>query len=253
MNQIQAFIYNFDKDYFSGYTAKDDEKTTSRLKAYIHILDSTVRLTNECFYLVDFYKGSIPYMSYNPLYLCGLEPEIIKNQIDFSFNTYFATPQDIERTSKLTEEWLLFIMQKKISERIEYCLGIDYHLNKKLISLSMTPVILTPNGYPIVILCKVNLSRRLEAGETVILKNNCRNYWIYKNNQWMEKEHAKLNDMELQVLLLSVQGKTENEICRSIYRSKDGLKTIKRKLFQKMEVKTITEAVFNAIHYGLIR
>lgn len=253
MNQIQAFIRSVDPYYFSDYNHKEHEITDQRIKAYITILNDTVRLTNKCFYIVDFYNGSIPYMSYNPLYMCGLDPEIIQKQIDFSFNSYFASPEDIELVSETTRQWLLFVMHKNVTERTNYCLCIDYHLNRQLIYLSMTPLILSSQGYPVVILCQVNLSPRQEAKEAIILKNSCSNYWTYSDGEWIEKELAKLSEMELRVLLLSAQGKTENEICSLIFRSKDGLKTIKRKLFKKMDVTTITEAISKAISYRLIR
>lgn len=252
MTQIRGFIQKFDEQYFVGYTPEQHQKTDVQVVAYSNMLDSVVRLTNECYYLVDFFNSTIPYISYSPLYLCGVEPEVVKTQINLNFHIHFASRDEIEMISERTRQWLRFLMTKELDERMHYSFRIDYHLNKKLICLSMIPVVFTPGGKPVIVLSKVSISPRTEAGNAMLFKKNHPNYWIYDNDQWVEQTHVQLSEMEVQILLLSVQGRTENEISELIFRSKDGLKTIKRKLFRKMGVTTITEAVSKAISYGLI-
>ena len=88
----------------------------------------------------------------------------------------------------------------------------------------------------------------------MIIKNNSTKIWIYSHlkDRWKESEIITVNEVEKQILRLSMQRKKEKEICDEIFRSKDGLKSIKKKLFQKMDVNNINDAISYAVSFGLI-
>ena len=67
-----------------------------------------------------------------------------------------------------------------------------------------------------------------------------------------ESEIITVKEVKKRILRLSMQGKKEKEICDEIFRSKDGLKSIKKKLFQKMDVNNINDAISYAVSFGLI-
>ena len=68
----------------------------------------------------------------------------------------------------------------------------------------------------------------------------------------MEKESITLNETEREVLLLSAQGHTMNEIADRLCKSVDTIKGYKKALFAKMEVKNIAEALSYATNYRLL-
>ncbi|MEG1188288.1 MAG: helix-turn-helix transcriptional regulator [Bacteroidales bacterium] len=203
--------------------------------------------------LVDFYKGEILFVSNNPLFLCGLTPKEIK-ELGAAFNQRFVSETDNAFIRKATSSWIQFIEAQSIEERKSYTLQLNYYLDHRLISVSMTPVFLCEDGKPWLVLCNAKVSTHSDSGHAFIFKQNSLKNWDYSatSKNWVENDLFSLSDIEQEVLRLAIQGKKENEICQHIFRSKDGLKSIKRKLFHKMGVTNTTEAVSFAISYGLI-
>lgn len=118
----------------------------------------------------------------------------------------------------------------------------------------MTPAFLCNDGKPWIVICNAKLSTDSNSGNGVIFKFNSPQIWEYSfiSKKWKENKIVILTEMEQQVIRFSIQGKKEDEICKLIFRSKDGLKSIKKKMFYKMDVQNITEAVSFAISHGLI-
>ena len=61
-----------------------------------------------------------------------------------------------------------------------------------------------------------------------------------------------MSETEREVLRLSAQGYTMNEIADRLCKSVDTIKACKRNLFAKMGVKNIAEALFHATNYQMI-
>ena len=66
------------------------------------------------------------------------------------------------------------------------------------------------------------------------------------------KEGITLSETEREVLRLSAQGYTMNDIADRLCKSVDTIKACKRNLFAKMGVKNIAEALFHATNYQMI-
>jgi DNA-binding NarL/FixJ family response regulator len=71
-------------------------------------------------------------------------------------------------------------------------------------------------------------------------------------HKWEEASIAKLTPMETEVLRLSAQGLTMNEIADKSCKSVDTIKFYKRNIFEKFGVSNITEAINFAVNYKLI-
>ena len=69
---------------------------------------------------------------------------------------------------------------------------------------------------------------------------------------WEKKEGITLSETERDVLRLSAQGYTMNDIADRLCKSVDTIKACKRNLFAKMGVKNIAEALFHATNYQMI-
>ncbi|MGL5681519.1 MAG: response regulator transcription factor [Marinifilaceae bacterium] len=238
---------------FQNYISDIENSYYLQLEAFITILEGMARITNDCVYLVDFYKGEVPYISNNPLFLCGMTPaEVQKMGIEFS-KTY--TPHtDNKMTVELISSWFEFMNNKHLSEKCDYTLSYHYFLQDKLVNAAMTPVFLSKDGKPWLMLCSSKLSTEQTSGNAVIFKMNSKQLWKYsfEAKRWLEDEMIQLNEIEIELLRLAIQGKNENEISDLLFRSKDGVKSIKRRIFKKLDVSNITEAVSYAISHGII-
>ena len=73
------------------------------------------------------------------------------------------------------------------------------------------------------------------------------------HRQFIEKkEGITLSETEREVLRLSAQGYTMNDIADRLCKSVDTIKACKRNLFAKIGVKNIAEALFHATNYQMI-
>jgi DNA-binding NarL/FixJ family response regulator len=71
-------------------------------------------------------------------------------------------------------------------------------------------------------------------------------------NIWETEKKAVLSKRELEILQLCARGFTINEIADTIFVSPDTVKFHRRKLFERLEVGSITEAIAYATNNKLI-
>lgn len=238
---------------FPNYIIDVPSIDKSELYSYFKILTSIALLTNHGVYIIDFHKGELPFISKNPFYIDALKKEDITNLLT-EYNSKLINEEEFKMISRIIKDWFDFIEKRPLEKRKNYILEYDYHIVDNLICVSMIPMFLCNEGKPWLILCTTKASTHRKAGNPTIREKGNSKSWYYKLSvrQWIEKKAVKLNDIEEKIIRLSIQGKKETEISETIFRSKDGLKSIKRRMFHKMNVNNITEATAFAIAHGLI-
>jgi DNA-binding NarL/FixJ family response regulator len=124
----------------------------------------------------------------------------------------------------------------------------------KLISHHITPMVLTKEGRVWLALCTIALSARNAPGHVIMRDANSKSYYEYSldKHMWIKQDGITLSETERDVLTLSAQGYTMNDIANKLYKSVDTIKTCKRVLFVKMGVKNIVEALSYATNYKLL-
>lgn len=238
---------------FENYIKDIPEEVYNEFESYIKLLEGISRITNQCICLIDFYKGKILNSSNYQSFTRNNKHEIITN-LSLIFNQLHIDEQENKMIKEILVSWFNFFQQIEIEERKLYSLCYDYLLQNRLICMTMTPAFLCNEGKPWIVVCKTSVSTKKKSGNATIYRSQNSKGWRYSfiSKKWIEKEQLKLTTIEQDVIRLSIQGKKEYEIGELIYRSKDGLKSIKRKMFRKMEVSNITEAVSLAIERGLV-
>ena len=123
-----------------------------------------------------------------------------------------------------------------------------------MINQKLTPMFLTNNGKIWKAICIVSLSAERQAGNIKIYKKGDNKIFKYDldGDFWKADEKIKLSSREKEILQLSTRGFTINEISESIYVSPDTVKFHRRKLFDKLEVTNISEAIMYATNNKLI-
>ncbi|MDR1645366.1 MAG: LuxR C-terminal-related transcriptional regulator, partial [Tannerellaceae bacterium] len=113
---------------------------------------------------------------------------------------------------------------------------------------------LTKEGKVWLALCTASISSQVKAGNIEIARKGYNKRWVYslEGNKWKECVGIELKDAEKDVLRLSAQGYTMNEISNLLCKSLDTIKGYKRQLFEKLDVDNITEAISFAIIRKLI-
>ena len=69
---------------------------------------------------------------------------------------------------------------------------------------------------------------------------------------WRKEEKTELSSREKEILSYSVRGFTINDMADSMFVSPDTVKFHRRKLFEKLEVSNISEAIVYATNNKLI-
>lgn len=123
-----------------------------------------------------------------------------------------------------------------------------------LVHHEITPLQLARDGRIWLGLCLVSLSSKTKSGNIEIYRQWDNSRWHYhmENKKWVQSAGIELKDYEKEILLLSAQGYTMNEISTHIHKSVDTIKGYKRLLFEKLNVGNTTEAIGFAIQHKLI-
>lgn len=72
------------------------------------------------------------------------------------------------------------------------------------------------------------------------------------DGKWHDSTPIVLTETEQNLLMMSAQGYTTEEIADRLFRSVDTMKYHRKKLFRKLGVETISEALSHAANYCLL-
>lgn len=239
--------------YFENYISNISEKNYDVLQSYFAMLDSLSLSTNQSMFIFDFYKGEIPYFSDLKTVFsdgCAKKEDIESGKcLDV-----FVSVEGLGISAEVIRAWFRFLDAWPANDRCKFSLRFDCQISSKLMNVTMTPISLCSNGKVWLAVCIVKHSTHTSTGNAKIIKKGASIYWTYDflSKVWIDKQQVHLSEIEKNILRFSTQGLTEQEISTRIYRSKDGLKSIKRKMYQTMGVSNITEAVSFALLHGLI-
>lgn len=246
------------KDFFlptnSVNNIPDDEY--QKINVLINTFEAISRTTYQSLYVIDYFKKNFLYVSNNPLFLCGYTAEEVRD-MGYLFYIRNVPPEEQEMLLMLNKAGFDFFNKVPIEERLNYTISYDFHLlngkKKTLINHKLTSILLTKEGRTWLAACVVSLSSHSEPGHVEIRKANQTSYWKYslESHHWDEDPGIILSDKEKDILSLSAQGYTMNEIAEQLFLAIDTVKFHKRKLFEKLEVKNIMEALSFASNHKL--
>ena len=197
------------------------------------------------------------YVSGNIAKLCGGEAEKIK---DFGYRFYidYVPQEDLKMLIEINNKGFKLFNTIPIGERKDYTISYDFHIMrgkcKRLVNHKLTPLILTKDGRIWLAICTISLAAGNEPGNVIMKKPGAGTFYQYSlyDHKWEERKEIILTDNEREVLSLSTQGYTMNDIADNICKSVDTVKAYKRSIFQKMDVKNIAEALTYAQNHQLI-
>ena len=234
-----------------------DELDYSRVDGYIRSAEAFSRSSYQSVYIIDYYRQNFLYVSPNPMFLCGLSPERVK-ELGYRFYLEFVPEEEQPMLLMLNKAGFGFYNDIPVHERKDWYISYDFHIlnegKKILINHKMTPLALTSDGRIWLSLCIVSASTHTEAGHIEMHHVGSSEYFEYNEttHRWIKKRMPTLTDGEKSVLTLSIQGYTMSEIADKIYLSPDTIKKYRKHIFQKLEVRNISEAIVAATNNKLL-
>lgn len=225
---------------------------------YLEIVKAFARLTYQSIYIIDYQNKAFEYVSDNPLFLCGLTSKEVE-QLGYGFYFRNVGKEDLDLLLKINEIGFDFYDKLPIEDRKNYSISYDFHItnekkNTILINHKLTPMFLNEEGKIWKAMCIVSLSPNHSSGNITISKQDADIVWKFNlvSNKWEKDEKIKLSDRETEILRLYARGLTITEIAEKIFVSADTVKFHRRKLFEKIGVQNITEALAYATNNKLL-
>lgn len=225
------------------------ENDITQLNHYLDVVDAFARVSYKSIYVIDYQTQSFEYVSNNPLFLCGHSAQEVK-ELGYAFYFKNVKKEDLELLMKINEAGFSFFERIPIEERKLYTISYDFHLvNERnkfvLVNHKLTPIFLNEKGKIWKAMCIVALSPNQSEGNITISKQGSDEYWIFNipTNSWEKGQKVKLSEREINILELSARGFTINEISEKIFVSTDTVKFHRRKIFDKFNVQSISEAL----------
>lgn len=238
----------------SGFTEEELKKPLD----YKEVIYAFERTAYASIYTIDYEKQSFEYVSENPLFLCGHSVDEVR-EMGYAFYFKNVVPEDLELLIKVNKVGFDFYDKIPLSDKKLYTISYDFHLktddNKRvLVNQKLTPLFLTGDGAIWKALCIVSLSTAKTAGNIKISKKgyNQELYFDLKDKRWRSIDGIKLSEREKEILRLSIRGFTINDIGNEIFVSPETVKFHRKKLFTKLGVSSMPEAIFYAANNKLL-
>ena len=248
------------KDFFSSKNtvARITASERDQIANYLEAVKAFARTTNKSIYVIDYQKKGFEYVSDNPLFLCGHSAEEVK-EMGYSFYLKYVIEPDLNLLLKINEVGFSFYEKIPLKERKEYTISYDFHIKNQqgktiLINQKLTALFLSDSGKIWKAVCIVSLSAERSAGNVKIYRKGTNEIYTYdlEGDFWKVGEKIKLSGREKEILQLSTRGYTINEIAEVIFLSAETIKFHRRKLFDKLGVSNIAEAIGYATNNKLI-
>lgn len=237
---------------------KISEEDHTQQQDYLEVVKSFARLTYESIYIIDYEKMAFEYVSDNPLFLCGYCSEEVLN-MGYEFYFKNVPEKDLELLNLINEAGFNFFSKLPGQEKKQYSITYDFHLINRdgkhiLINHKLTPLFLTSDEKMWKAICIVSISHHKNTGNVCIHKEGTDETWELNigNSIWNKSEKLKLTKREIEILLLHAQGLTINQIAEKIFVSSDTVKYYRRRIFARLNVSNMVEALSYAVTNKII-
>lgn len=215
---------------------------------YLETLRAVCRLSYMSMYIIDYERKEFEYVSDNPLFLCNHTPSEVM-AMGYAFYFKYVSEEDLEMLIRVNEIGFEFFNRTPLQERKNYSISYDFNLqngkHKILINHKLTPIFITSEGKIWKALCVVSLSSHDVSGNVLLSKTSEDSFWELDLDLgvWNKIDKSRLTERELQTVRLHAQGLTIGQIADRMCIAVDTVKFHRRKLFDKLHVKNMGEAL----------
>ena len=234
-----------------------EELDYSRVDEYIRSAEAFSRSSYQSVYIIDYFRQNFLYVSPNPMFLCGLSPEQMK-ELGYRFYLGYVPEDEQPMLLTLNKAGFAFYNDIPVDERKDWYISYDFHIlnegKKILVNHKLTPLALTSDGRIWLALCVVSAPTHTDAGHIEMHRTGTSEFFEYNisSRRWNRRQMPTLSDGEKSVLTLSIQGYTMSEIADKICLSPDTIKKYRKRIFEKLDVRNISEAIVSATNNKLL-
>lgn len=245
------------ENFFFAGNAVSGEPDYGLAETFVRTAEAFANATYQSVYIIDYFRKNFLYVSPNPLFLCGMSAEEVK-ELGYQFYLDHVPADEVKMLLEINQAGFSFINKVPSAERKKYTISYDFHIinghDKVLINHKLTGFAYQPDGSVWLGLAVVSLSTHSNAGQITMHCRGKREYWEYdlQSHKWDIHDTPVLNETEKEILTLSIQGLTINAIAERAHLAIDTIKSGRRRLFEKLGVNNISEAISYATNYKLL-
>jgi DNA-binding CsgD family transcriptional regulator len=225
---------------------------------YLESIKAFARTTYKSLYVIDYKEKGFDYVSDNPLFLCGNTAQEVK-KMGYAFYFKHVIKEDLDLLLKINTIGFEYYEKVPAEKRKDYTISYDFHLintkgQKTLINHKMTPLFLTSEGKLWKAIAMVSLSSETKSGNIKVTNriNNHVDHYNLNGDYWSKTIAVKLTSREKEILNHSTRGFTIHQIAEALCISPDTVKFHRKKLFEKLDVVNISEAITYVTNNNLI-
>ncbi|MBR4266573.1 MAG: helix-turn-helix transcriptional regulator [Bacteroidales bacterium] len=254
----QKIVKHLDRIIYKNNLREDIPETSyDQIKTMIKVFDAYARLNNKTFYVFDYTKNDIVYMSEHQLFNFDISSKEIKNK---GYNFFFTmiVPEEHDMLTEVARNNIAFMEKLPKELRTKVVLSYNFHViqngKKWLLNIKKTPLELSQDGKVWFAIFEISHSFETSEKNVEIICTEKKKKWKldFEKHQWIESEIIELAELEKNVLQLAVKGCSLNETAEILCKSNADIKFHKRKILQKLESENIMEAYSKAEKYSLL-
>lgn len=239
----------------SGLSNSEKKSTSDK---YFNVLKAVSETSLGSVYIADLKTKKLEFISENPLLFSGFGSAEVE-KMGYSFFRKYTKKEDLEILKKVSTYGLKFFECLSPEEKKVHTITYDFHLKYTnsvdvLVNHRITPIELCDDGEISKIVCIVSYSLNRTAGNIRIISNTSESYWKYNlfTGKWTEESKVALKLREIEIIRLYLQGLKIEEIAEQLFVSPSTIKFHRSKLFERIGVKNIIEAISYVITNNLI-
>ena len=220
-----------------------DEEEYKKLPVLFNTLNNIGPVADLGFYIIDYYKQKVIFMSDNITKWSGITIySTEQNGIDF------ISEKDMEMLEEINGAFFDILKTRPSEEYTKLSLSYNFRIFtdkvKYLVHQTFSPLEIR-NGKIWLGLCTITLSSRSSTGNILIRQKDSRTIYRYslEKHTWTLEESINLSDIEKLIIRYSAQGLSNEQIADKLLKSIDSVKSYKKKMYKKMKVHTMAEAI----------
>lgn len=226
------------------------------INATINAVDAQARLNGTSCFIIDFDSHELIYRSDKLIYVDEAGPKDKKRECA---NPYWAliSEETLDFLVSIRDNYLLIDNELIREDYSTHISTIDYPIfirNKEFyINQKFTPLFLREDGITKIGLFTINNSNK-DRLESMIITSSGRR-WRYDLEKRLYQEYdlgVTLSLVEKAILQRAQKGFTSEEIAKSLFISINTVKTHRMRIFKKLGVESITEALTIVGNYQLL-
>lgn len=233
-----------------------DSQSDSLLESSVLHIDAASRVTGQSMFIIDFDAHELIYKSKHLLYVDEATSGDIKRECA---NPYWSLVSEttLEKLISIRDNYLRAGEDLNMDDYQNHINVIDYPIilrgHELFITQKFTPLKMRGDNITKVGLFTICHSNKVDMESYIIAPSGVRYIYDFGKNRYIEYNLNKtLTIVEKAILHRARMGMTTEQIAENLFISVNTVKTHKLKIFKKLQVNTITEALAVVGNYQLL-